>query len=322
MSIEPVPLQDSSAAHAAGEPTRTHVLAAGDLLAVFEPMRGMVCVSLKHRGEEILSRVASNPAASFDEVVSGIALRYPFANRVRNGRYAFDGRCVQLDPASSWLSTDVNGTPSDGVRPSRLDWRVVEASDRRLRARISWTRDELLQVFPFPHDVELSATLDGLGLTIAVAVLANAEARVPVSFGLNPRLTLPGLPREKWRLSMPAMAGIVLDEQLLPVGERTPLPPYDGRLADLDFDHGFALPTTGATMSLEGNGRRISIDFADHFPYAWIEASSAVDSVTLAPMTAAPDALRSHEDLPVVVAGERFTATCRIRVESTSNSLH
>jgi len=304
------------------EAPRTHTMAAGDFIAVFRPEQGMLCTSLKHRGEEILRRLDEIDDALATGMSIGIPLNYPWANRLRGTHYEFDGKQVELDAASPWLMTDWNGIVIHGVPWPKLRWEVQEASDRRLRSRLRWNRPELLAVFPFEHDVEMIASLDGLGLTIETVVIASGGVRVPVSFGFHPYIGLPGLPRTQWRLTLPAMQGIVLDETLLPVGERTQLPPYDERLADLDFDHGFAFIGEGATMSITGNGRRISVDFLENFPFAQIYAPSGHDYISLEPMAAPADALRSHEHLPAIAPGERFAATWRLRVEATENSLH
>ncbi|GAB1595842.1 aldose 1-epimerase [Lysobacter claricitrinus] len=322
MTTHETPQTAATATTSRTETPRTHTLAAGDLLAVFRPEQGMICTSLKHRGEEILRRIDELPEALATGMSVGVPLNYPYANRIRGTAYEFDGRRVQLDPASPWVMKDWNDVIIHGVPWPKLQWRVQDATDRRLRSRLQWNRPELLDVFPFEHDVEMTATLDGLGLLIETAVIANAGVRVPVSFGFHPYFGLPGLGRAQWRLTLPAMDGIVLDELLLPIGERTHLPPYDDRLDHLDFDHGFAFDAEGATMSIAGNGRRISVDFLQNFPYAQIYAPSTHDYISLEPMTAPADALRSHEDLPVVEAGGRFAATFRLRVEATENSLH
>ncbi|MGY3264608.1 aldose epimerase family protein [Lysobacter sp. HA35] len=301
---------------------RTHTLAAGELLAVFRPEQGMICTSLKHRGEEILRRIDEMDEALATGMSVGIPLNYPYANRIRGTQYEFDGHSVELDKASPWVMKDWNDTIIHGVPWPRLEWCVQEATDRRLRSRLQWNRPELLAVFPFGHEVEMTATLDGLGLTIETAVLANAGVRVPVSFGFHPYIGLPGIGRDQWQLTLPAMDGIVLDELLLPVGERTHLPAYDDRLAHVEFDHGFAFTSDSPTMSIAGNGRRISVDFLENFRFAQIYAPDGHDYISLEPMTAPADALRSHENLTVVEPGGRFAATFRLRVEATENSLH
>lgn len=74
-----------------------------------------------------------------------------------------------------------------------------------------------------------------------------------------------------------------------------------------------------ATMSIEGAGRRVSVEFVEGFPYAQIYAPPGHDYISLEPMTAPTNALITHEDLRLVTPGERFTAVFRIRVESLAH---
>ena len=293
---------------------RTHTLRAGELTASFLPDFGMLGTSLRHRGEELLRFPVDMAAAVRDGTWLGIPLNYPFANRLQGTGYTALGRRVQLDPESPWLITDWNGTILHGVRWALLEWRQVDAGESYVVSRMAWDRPELLAVFPFRHEVEMRATLDEDGLTIETTVHANGGEDVPVSFGFHPYFGLPGLPRDRWRLTLPHMQAMVLDELLIPIGEREDFPAYDHRLADLDFDHGFAFTGGERRMSIAGAGRRITVEFLEGFPYAQIFAPPAHDYIALEPMTAPANALVTGEDLPIARAGGSYRAVFRIAV--------
>lgn len=293
---------------------RTHSMRAGHLAAEFRPEHGMIGTSLTHRGEEILRFPEDLAAAAHSGTSVGIPLNYPWANRLRGSRYTAIGRSVELDPESPWLMTDWNDVILHGVRWARLRWRQVDAGERFVASRLSWDGDELLRVFPFRHDVEMRATLDEEGLTVETTVHANAGDDVPVSFGFHPYIALPGLPRTQWQLSLPAMQAQVLDELLIPVGEREEFPAYAHRLADLDFDHGFAFTTERPVMAIEGGGRRIAVEFLEGFRFAQIYAPPAHDYISFEPMTAPANALVTGEELPVARAGGSFRTAFRVSV--------
>lgn len=295
---------------------RTHTMKAGDLTATFLPERGMLGISLTHRGEEILRLVDDLDDAAAQGRSVGIPINHPWANRLRGTHYRAAGRDVELDPQSPWLLRDWNDVIIHGVPWSKLDWRLLHADDTSLTARLAWNRPELLEVFPFEHEVEMRVSLDEVGLTVETSLISSAADTVPVSFGFHPYIGVPGLPREQWQLELPAMQTIVLDNTLLPAGRREPFSKMDEPLADMDFDHGFALETDTARMSIAGNGRRVSVDFLDGYPYAQIYAPPGQDCISLEPMTAPTNALVSGEDLRAVEPGERFSATFRIRVET------
>lgn len=299
---------------------RTHTMSAGDLVAVFLPERGMLGISLRHRGEEILRLADDLDDAAAQGRSVGIPINHPWANRLRGTHYSAAGRDVELDPQSPWLLRDWNDVIIHGVPWSKLDFREVQSDATSLTSRMHWNRPELLDVFPFEHELEIRASLDASGVEIATTVIANGRDAVPVSFGFHPYIAIPGLPRQQWQLDLPPMQAIVLDERLLPTGRREPFPAVDARLADRDFDHGFALGTDRATMSIAGNGRCVSVDFLEGFPYAQIYAPPDHDHISLEPMTAPTNALVSGEDLRLVEPGGRFTAVFRIRVEASDTS--
>lgn len=304
----------SSSARQAASTPREHVMRAGDLSAAFLPEFGMLGTSLKHRGEELLRFPVDMATAVRDGTWRGIPLNYPYANRLEGTGYTALGRRVELDPASPWLITDWNGTILHGVRWALLEWHQKEADDTHVVSRMAWDRPELLAVFPFPHEVEMRVSLDEDGLTVETTVHASGGEDVPVSFGFHPYFGLPDLPRDRWRLTLPHMQAMVLDELLIPIGEREDFPAYDHRLADLDFDHGFAFAAGERRMSIAGGGRRITVEFVEGFPYAQIFAPPAHDYIALEPMTAPANALVTGEDLPVVRAGHTFRAVFRVAV--------
>jgi len=122
-------------------------LVAGDLEALFLPGHGMLCASLRHRGEEILRRVEDLETAAVRGSTAGIPLLHPWANRLAERRYSAAGRDVELDPSSPLLHFDEHGLSIHGVPWSHLSWEVTESRQDSLVARLDWSRGELLGSF-------------------------------------------------------------------------------------------------------------------------------------------------------------------------------
>jgi len=291
-------------------------LRAGDLEAVFMPAQGMLGVSLRHRGVEILRRVDDLQSAAAKGSTAGIPLLHPWANRLDGLRYCAAGCEVRLDPSSSLLHLDAHGLPMHGVPWSRLMWEVTESAPDRLAARLEWNRSDLLAVFPFRHRLELAVTLRRDSLTLETVLVAGPDGPVPVSFGFHPYCGLADLPRARWRLELPAMRRLVLDERGLPTGEEGPSSRFDAELGDCSFDDGFALLDDGAAFSLTDPSRRITVEFLAGYPYAQIFAPAGQDFVAIEPMTAPTSALTSGRGLTLVAPNGRFESAFRVRVET------
>jgi aldose 1-epimerase len=287
-------------------------LTAGDLEAIFLPGHGMLCASLRHRGEEILRRVEDLETAAAGGSTAGIPLLHPWANRLATSRYSAAGREVELDPSSPLLHFDEHGLPIHGVPWSRLTWEVTENRQDSLVARLDWTRGELLAVFPYRHQMQLAATLRPDGLTFETTLNAGMDDPVPVSFGFHPYLGLPGLRRAQWRLTLPPMRQLVLDRQGIPTGEEDPFGGLDSCLDERDFDDGFALPEERVSFSVKGAGRCVSVELLAGYRYAQVFAPKDQDYIALEPMTAPAGALTSGRGLRLVQPGQNFRTAFRI----------
>ena len=186
-------------------------------------------------------------------------------------RYRTAGKEVLLNTVTS-IGHDDKGLPMHGVPWPRLAWQVMDEDDSSLNARLDWTSDERLAVFPFPHRVEMSIALGLDTLSIETTLRVHQSSAVPVSFGLHPYFRLSGLPRAEWQIHSPAMSRLLLDGRSIPTGEETPVPALDAKLGDRTFDDGFALLDPHAFFSIGGNGRRITVEFAEGYRYAQVFA--------------------------------------------------
>jgi aldose 1-epimerase len=298
------PLKDPSAC----------TLAAADLEVTFLPGHGMLGASLRYRGLEMLGRVADLVGAAAKGSTAGIPLLYPWANRLAAPGYRAAGREVALDLSSPLLHLDDRGLPMHGVPWSLLGWDVTEARRDFLAARLDWTHDDALAVFPFRHRIEMGATLGSDGLTIETSVIAGEHGRVPVSFGFHPYFGFGELPRAQWRLQLPAMRKLVLDPRGIPTGDEEPFGGLNVALGELNFDDGFELSGEHEAFSIVGAGRRITVELLEGYRYAQVFAPKGQSYIALEPMTAPTSALTSGRGLRVLEPRETFRAAFRIGI--------
>jgi aldose 1-epimerase len=287
---------------------------AGDLQARFLPAFGMLGVSLRYRGAELLRRIEDLDAAAAKGSTAGIPLLHPWANRLAGPSYRVAGRAVELDPTSPLLHLDGNGLPMHGVPWARLAWQVTAATASSLEARLDW-RGELLSIFPFPHRLELAIDARERALRVVTRLVAAPDGPVPVSFGFHPYLGLPGAPRPDWRASLPEMRQLLLDARGIPTGEDRAFRATDVILDDVDLDAGFAVLDECAAFSLAGAGRRVTLQLLSGYRYAQVFAPRDRDFVAFEPMTAPTAALCSGRGLRLVEPGGEFRASFEVRVD-------
>jgi aldose 1-epimerase len=294
----------------------TTLRAAGGLTeAEFAPGANMVCCSLRHRGAELLDGGQGMQAYAERGKTMGIPLLYPWANRLAGAGYEAAGKRVNLEDAGELISRDPNGLPIHGVMPGLLRWRVEPGSMAdRIAARLDWSSPQLLAVFPYVHEVRFDARVRDAELEIATTVRATGPDAVPVSFGFHPYLRVPGAPRQTYRVSLGAFRRLVLDEQMIPTGERVPVGRRVFRLEDLSLDDaldGLELPPE---FAVSAGGLAITVTFNHGFQFAQVYAPPERDFVCFEPMTAPANALNSGDGLVVLAPGEEQRTAFSIRM--------
>lgn len=303
-----------------GMPVLTLTNAGGTLTATFVPGAGMVGCSLRHRGAELLGQRGGLARYVARRSTMGISLLYPWANRLRRRRFAVAGRQVVLDRDSAPVSVDERGLPIHGLLAAARGWTVADHEPRgdgaTLAARLDFGADAaLLSAFPFPHEVELVATVRATTLTVVTTVRAGQDAPVPIAFGYHPYLRLPDVPRAEWQVEVPIREALPLDRRMLPTGERVAARVRGGALGARTFDDAYVAPPGGAPFVLAGGGRRIELALDDGYGYAQVFAPAADAVIAFEPMTAPTDALvAGGPELAILAPGATYRAAFSVTV--------
>lgn len=291
-------------------------IASGNLRAEFWPDAGMLGVSVRYCGEELLRRIDDLESAKRKGSTAGIPLLYPWANRLASLHYNAAGREVELDSASPLLHFDEHGLSMHGVPWGQLKWKVVEATKDSLLALLDWSHLDLLAIFPFPHHIQMAAKVESGSLTVQTTVFADTGSSVPISFGFHPYFGIPNVPREQWLLQMPAMRRLLLDPRGIPTGAEESSPRLGELLGSTSYDDGFALLNEQSSFVLSGSQTSITVSLLEGFRYAQVFAPSGKEFIALEPMTAPSSALVSGKGLRIVESGGQFRASFRIAVQS------
>ena len=286
-------------------------LQAGALRARFAPEAGMVCHSLRHEGEELLTQRDGLEGYVRTGRWMGVPLLHPWANRLAAWDYEALGRRVDLEPLAveEVVRDRKTGLPIHGVLPR--EWAVVEQDPARVAAELAWGEDP---AFPFAHRMRIEAELSERTLRIA-ATLEALDGEVPVAFGWHPWLSPPGAARADYAVELPAMRRLELDARHLPTGASGRVDSFAGTLPDHELDDAFDELPDGARFAVTAGGRRIAMTFDAGYPCAQVFAPPDKDLICFEPMTAPGDALRTGE-FPVAAPGRPYRAAFTIAVDS------
>jgi len=183
-------------------------LAAGDLVLELAPEVGGSIARFgldRAQGYQPLMRPA--PDDFRDPLDAGCFPLVPFVNRVRDGRFSFAGRQVQLSPD---LSGDRHTLHGQGWRNP---WATAEADDMQAELVYRHPPGE----WPWAYEARQRFELDAEGLTVRLSVRNLASEPMPCGLGLHPYFPCDG----RTLLDTHVETVWTVDDEVMPV-ERQP----------------------------------------------------------------------------------------------------
>ncbi|MFC4525739.1 aldose epimerase [Dyella halodurans] len=172
---------------------------------------------------------------------SRFAIMVPFANRIADARYSFDGEAHDLQPGVEGAQRAARHGFVRGV-----DFDITELSADAQAARVTFAtqaiRPGLHPGYPFAIDLAVTYTLDAAGLTLQASMRNVGDRAAPCFFGWHPYFRLGDSPVDSWILQVPAAAVVRTDSDYIP------LPGDAARVAlehapELDFRQAQAIGT-------------------------------------------------------------------------------
>lgn len=165
----------------------------------------------------------------------GIPILFPFPNRIRDGRFSFQGETFTVDPPRHGFARDKPwNVVGHGASDEEGAW-LTSGFDA------SAYPEQILRQFPFPFKLEVSYRLRGGRLAMETTARNTGDREMPVGFGIHPYFRKPN----KGVVYVPANGRWELSDSL-PTGKILPVEGnYDlnnGRsLHDLNLDDIFTL---------------------------------------------------------------------------------
>lgn len=260
--------------------------------------------------------------AAHEECTSGRGQQLiPWPNRIRDGRYEWDGTAYQLPLSEPLLHNASHGL----VR--WVPWQLTE-----LTATTATVSFALHPQPGWPGQVDLTTTyaVGPAGLTVTTAATNVGDAAIPFGYGAHPYVAIGQARVEDVELTIPAGTRVTVDDRLLPVGRAV--------AHETDSDGGswdFRIPSAIGTRRLDtaysdvirGDdgrwrvvvatpGRPAVTVWADE-AFDWVQVfsgkaeadQSGEHGIAVEPMTCPADAFNSGDGLLRLGPGQSWSGT-------------
>jgi aldose 1-epimerase len=235
----------------------------------------------------------------------------PWPNRIRDGRYTFNGVTHQLA-----LTEPARHNASHGLA-RYLPWVLVE---KQADAVTNHARIYPQPGWPGTLEAMITHRVGPEGLTVTVEATNIGAGELPFGYGAHPYLTVGESTVDEVAVTVPAASYLEVDDRLLPVK----ISPVAGTTYDVRRGAALgsaSLDTAMTDLTRDADGRwRVKLQLGDRYTEMWgDEAMRWVQvftggprrdsSIAVEPMTCGPDAFHpgpTHDDLKVLAPGETF----------------
>jgi aldose 1-epimerase len=276
-------------------------------------------------GHRDAAELAARPGSRF-------ALLAPFANRIADARYRFDGVEHDLMPGIDSARASRHGF----VRDADFTLAALHADEHAASVLLATTIKPQAG-YPFTLDLAVRYSLASDGLTLETTLCNAGPCAAPAFVGWHPYFRVGGAPLESWELTIPAACVIRTDADFIPLPGQDAYLPL-AQAPELDFRQPRAIgglelnhTYTGLRTDADGRARTRLRDPASGIGIAvWQEHGvllaftgdtlerDARGSLALEPMESLPDAFNRPDCAEAIrlEPGAARTFRCGVEIDT------
>ncbi len=237
----------------------------------------------------------------------------------------------------NWIATIRKGPNAIHGFVRSLLWNIAEVTPSRVSLNVTINRDSYAaRGYPFSLELQLSYSLDQLGLSCQFNIRNAGTARAPVGMGFHQYFTVGTVTIDEAEVRIPGTHYLEFGETLIPTGRLLPVQdsPWDcrefRRVGQTRFNHCYMRlqpdqdGSCRASLRNPKTGRTIAIGMDRAFTVLVVYMGDAIASsprraLAIEPMTCSTDAF-NHPDwgLRVLSPGETYTGRYKVLPRSAA----
>jgi aldose 1-epimerase len=262
-------------------------------------------IEVANSPEQLMNTMSAYPSAHL----------FPWGNRVRDGKYTFQGSDYQLSINEIALHNAIHGFVSFA------NFEVIEEEVNEMEAiltlRYNYKGTQFGFPFPFILDIQHIFSSDE-GLEINYTIKNIGEKAMPMVLGWHPYFKIEGETADDWQIDFPATHQYKSDRQMISADKIEV--DFKG-IVDLKgktLDAVFAVePSSKIEAKLYSPKKNITLNVWQEglkggFTYMVVYIPAARDCIAIEPMTGNTDAFNSGDGLLTLAAGKTFEIGCGV----------
>ncbi len=243
------------------------------------------------------------------------AVLFPFANRIRHGKYEFEGKAYQLP-----INWPQEGHAIHGfICNKQFEIEGKHSDEKKAEIELVHKYDGFYPGYPFPFQLSIKYRLDEKGFSANIEAYNTGVKRMPFNLGWHPYFSInENINRVKMQIPL---SNIVLVDKLIPTGEKKPNTQFLEleEIYEKEFDTCFSINKTAdffnTKLFLPQKEITIILEQDKAFKYLQIYTPPERKSIAIEPMTGNVNNFNNKSDLITLDPEERINMNYGIRIE-------
>lgn len=232
---------------------------------------------------------------------------FPYANRLKDGRYEWRGKTYQFPVNEASTNTALHGLSKE--QPMKVD--EIRAEENLAAVTVTYAEKGKSPAYPFPFTLAVTYIMEEPGnFTIEMRFRNDGNEDIPVGLGWHPYFQMSDQINNV-QMQLPLCEWIKFNERKLPTGERAPYLDFSNLepIAEMTVDNCLAMPSGDNKIFVTLQGDRGTLRYWQEtgpgkFNFLQIFIPEHRKSIGVEPMTCITDGFNLGNGLIVLAPQE------------------
>ncbi|HKK75398.1 MAG TPA: hypothetical protein VJ953_10020 [Saprospiraceae bacterium] len=283
------------------------------------PAQGGIMLDLRFQGISLIDGYQT-PAELDANKWGKSVLLYPFPNRLKDGKYRWNGESYQFPINDKGTNNALHGL---GATQGMNIKKVLTDEDRGTLC-CQYIDQGNHEYYPFPFTFCAIFSISETDFEVDLQVTNNSKTAIPFGFGWHPYFSLSEKIEDSW-LQLPELDMVGIDQRMIPTGKRYAFDEFahGKKIGQTVLDNCFAIPATeDGKLHLQLKGEKGTINYwqeAGEQQYKFVQLFTPPmrHSIAIEPMTCNVDAFNNGDGLLEVAPDETLNARFGFSFEAT-----
>jgi aldose 1-epimerase len=266
--------------------------------------QGATLNSLYLKNENRLYGYELNKTIDFSD--SRSSFLFPFPNRIRDGKYTFDGKNYHFPVNEPAKNNAIHGFLNEQI----FDLVHFRSNENNIEIKLTYQYLGDREYYPFPFSVEVTYLFYQSNLVVNFRVTNTGVNRMPSGFGWHPYFKSAEYRVDDIVLKLPELQEIELDLRSIPVGTKRKYDHFNkpNPVNKSEFDSLYELKQLkeGLWWRYPSDKLKMEMIYDEAIIYLQLYTPSNRQSIAIEPMTCTIDAFNSGLGLNVLSPEDNF----------------